>query len=95
MNMSRKDIALNRILSVALMDLGFVTHAVHANARMVYLNSQQENSSLMVQGPPNAGVYPPGPGWIYVIVNGVPSEGVLVMVGDSTSPPVNAAALAK
>lgn len=84
-------------VKVALMDLGFVTHAVHANARMVYLANELDPSGgvLKVTGPPSAGVYPPGPGWLYVVVDGVPSEGMRLMVGDGKGPEVDEGALKK
>ncbi|CAA7271472.1 unnamed protein product [Cyclocybe aegerita] len=78
---------------VVLMDLGYVTHAVHANSRMVYLKFSSGAGVLSAQGPPNGNVYPPGPGWLYLVVNGVPSEGMKVMVGDGRGPPVDEAAL--
>jgi hypothetical protein len=87
---------------VALMDLGFVTHAVHASSRLVWLKAtvQTESTSdrvwqLEVSSPPHGGVYPPGPGWLYVTVNDVPSKGVRIMVGDGGDPPFDADALQK
>ncbi|TDL27423.1 galactose oxidase [Rickenella mellea] len=82
-------------VKVALMDLGYVTHAVHANSRLVYLQSTYNmgKETLSVTGPPDGDVYPPGPGWLYVVVDGVPSEGQLIMVGDGKSPPVDEAAM--
>jgi hypothetical protein len=68
---------------------------VHANLRLVYLVSSLDADTLVVTGPPNANIYPPGPGWIFVIVDGVPSEGVMVMVGDGSDPPVDEAAWKK
>ncbi|KAG0705082.1 putative copper radical oxidase, partial [Suillus ampliporus] len=78
-------------IKVALMDLGFITHAVHANSRLVYLSSSLFNDghSLQITGPPRPAVYPPGPGWIYVVVDGVPSVGFQVMVGNGDGPPVD------
>jgi len=65
------------------MDLGFVTHGVHANSRLVYLvNSIIDDDVITVVGPPNGEIYPPGPGWVYVVVDGIPSVGVKVMVGN-------------
>ncbi len=76
--------------SVSIMDLGYVTHAVHANSRLVYLvTSTLENGILTARGPPNGNIYPPGPGWLYIIVNGVPSEGKKVMIGSGNGPPVD------
>ncbi|KAF8212550.1 hypothetical protein K438DRAFT_1958268 [Mycena galopus ATCC 62051] len=60
-------------VKVTIMDLGCVTHAVHANSRMVYLVATLTGTSLTITGPPNGNVYPPGPGWLGVVVNGVPS----------------------
>ena len=83
---------------VALMDLGYVTHAVHANARTVYLVcdfNADDTGTLKVTGPPSADVYPPGPGWLFVVVDGVPSEGVRVMVGDGKGPEVDEGAMKK
>lgn len=77
------------------MDFGFSTHAVHANSRLVYLETtvSQDSTSIAVTAPPNEDVYPPGPGWIFVVVNGVPSTAVMVMVGDGRDPPVDEAAI--
>lgn len=82
---------------VALMDLGYVTHAVHANSRLVYLTSSisSDGSSISVTAPPNGQVYPPGPGWLFVVIDGVPSEGIKIMVGDGASPPVDEGAWQK
>ena len=78
------------------MDLGYVTHGTHANSRMVYLETLQRlDNLLIVTGPPNVNIYPPGPGWLYVVFDDVPSEGVKVMVGDGRGPPVNKDAIAK
>jgi len=78
------------------MDLGFVTHGVHANSRLVYLvNSVIADDRITVAGPPNGEIYPPGPGWVYVVVDGVPSIGVKVMVGSGEGPPVDEAAISR
>ena len=78
------------------MDLGYVTHAVHANSRLVYLTtSPGENGCLVITGPPNGNVYPPGPGWLYLVVGGVPSKGVKVMEVNGQGPPVDEAASRK
>lgn len=83
--------------TVALMDLGYVTHAVHANSRLVYLTSSvsSDQQTLTITAPPNGNIYPPGPGFIYVVVDGVPSVGVKVLVGDGKGPVVDAAAQQK
>ena len=77
------------------MDFGYVTHAVHANSRLVYLVSSVSNGEVTVTGPPDGNIYPPGPGWLMVVADGVPSEAVKVMIGDGRSPEVNKAALQK
>jgi len=84
-------VGTGQAIEVALMDLGFVTHGVHANSRLVHLvaSPQNDGKTLTVTGPPNAKVYPPGPGFIYVLVDGVPSAGVQIMVGDGTGPEVD------
>lgn len=84
-------------VAVSLMDLGFVTHAVHANSRLVHLVAKHEGDghTLIIEGPPNSGVYPPGPGWLYVVVGGVSSKGVKIMVGDGQGPPVDHGAIKK
>jgi Domain of unknown function (DUF1929) len=72
------------------MDLGFVTHGVHANSRLVYLCvSVSSDDELTITGPPDGNVYPPGPGWIYVVVDDIPSAGVKVLVGSGENPPVD------
>ncbi|KAF8969726.1 copper radical oxidase [Flammula alnicola] len=81
-------------VQVALMDLGYVTHAVHANSRLVYLKvTSSQKDELTVRGPPNGNVYPPGPGWLYLVVNGVASEGKKVMIGSGKGPTVDEAAI--
>ncbi|KAF9077132.1 copper radical oxidase [Rhodocollybia butyracea] len=79
---------------VVLMDHGFVTHAVHSNSRMVYLDCLNiSGDTITIKGPPDGGVYPPGPGFLYIVEDGVPCEGVRIMVGDGKGPQVNQAAL--
>jgi hypothetical protein len=40
-------------------------------------------------------VYPPGPAWVYVLFNGVPSKAQKVMIGNGGDPPLNQAATDK
>lgn len=80
------------------MDLGYVTHAVHANSRLVYLAASfltTDNESLTITAPPNGNIYPPGPAWLYLVVDSVPSTGVKVLIGDGKGPVVDDAALEK
>ncbi|KAG9109346.1 hypothetical protein FRC07_008328, partial [Ceratobasidium sp. 392] len=68
-----------KAVKVSLMDLGFVTHNVHMNSRLVELESVLQGRTLTIRTPPSALVYPPGPGWIYVLADGVPSTGKKLM----------------
>lgn len=73
-----------------------MTHSVHMNTRLVGLVSSTlspDGRTLTIVGPPSPQIYPPGPGWLYVLVNGIPSEGRKIMVGDGASPPVDQAAI--
>ena len=81
---------------MVLIDLGYVTHSVHANSRLVYLKIvSRQDGTLTVEGPPNSGVYPPGPGWLFVVVGGVPSKGMRIMIGDGLDPPFDQGAFDK
>ena len=71
------------------MDLGFVTHSIHMNSRLVYLDfdvSPDSPNRLTVRSPPSNGIYPPGPGWLFLIVGDIWSVARQVMVGDGSSP---------
>ena len=71
------------------MDLGFSTHAFHSSARLVFMDAKlSANKKLLtVTAPPNRNIFPPGPGWIFVTIDNVSSEGQLVMVGSGAPPP--------
>ncbi|CAE6465995.1 unnamed protein product [Rhizoctonia solani] len=71
-------------ITVSLMDLGFVTHSVHMNSRLVELESKlaSDGRTLTVFSPTSGTVYPPGPAWIYVLADGVPSIGKKLLVGN-------------
>ncbi|KAF8907403.1 glyoxal oxidase precursor [Mucidula mucida] len=77
-------------IQVALMDLGFSSHAFHSSSRLVFMTASlsEDRTTLTVLSPPNNRVYPPGPGFIFVTVDDVTSTGVQVMVGSGASPPV-------
>ncbi|KAF7793157.1 hypothetical protein EIP86_004266 [Pleurotus ostreatoroseus] len=49
--------------------------------------------TLTIGAPSDGNIYPPGPGWLYIVVNGIPSTGIKVMIGDGKAPPSNEAAL--
>ena len=72
-----------------LMDFGFSTHSIHQDLRAVELEASALSRDVLVNSPPNAPVYPPGPAWIFVLVNGVPSVGKQIMVGSGAGPPVD------
>ena len=80
------------------MDLGFQTHGVHMEQRLVELAStlSADQKTLTVSTPPNAQIYPPGPAYLYVVTNaGVPSFGHKLIIGTGASPPVDQGAIAK
>jgi hypothetical protein len=83
---------------VALMDLGFATHGVHMDQRLVYLKSSlsADKKFLTIMAPPSGAIYPPGPAYLYVVTNtGAPSFGHKTIVGTGASPPVDEGAIAK
>ncbi|KAF9004572.1 copper radical oxidase [Cyathus striatus] len=67
---------------------GFTTHAMNMGQRLMQLNNTytvQSNGSIVLhvaQLPPNPNLYQPGPAFLYVVVNGVPSNGTYVIVGN-------------
>lgn len=74
--------------SVVIIRTGFSTHAMNMGQRFVQLNStytayrQNNTATLHVsQLPPNPAILAPGPAYIFVVVNGVPSIGLPIMVG--------------
>ncbi|KDR70229.1 hypothetical protein GALMADRAFT_230209 [Galerina marginata CBS 339.88] len=66
---------------------GFTTHAMNMGQRLLQLNNTytvNSNGSItlhVAQMPPNANLFQPGPGLMFVVVNGVPSNGTYVIVG--------------
>jgi Domain of unknown function (DUF1929) len=81
------------------MDLGFVTHSLHMNGRLVHLDFTSDGGdgtsplTLRVQAPPNSSVYPPGPAWVYIVVGDRWTIASQVMVGDGSNPPEDPGAL--
>ncbi|KAH9942381.1 DUF1929-domain-containing protein [Epithele typhae] len=73
---------------VVVIRTGFSTHGMNMGQRMIELDStytgQPDGSATLhvSQMPPNAAAYPPGPALLFVVVNGVPSVGVQVMIGN-------------
>ncbi|KAF7433618.1 hypothetical protein PC9H_005579 [Pleurotus ostreatus] len=81
---------------VNIIDLGFATHGVHMDQRLVQLQAtlSPDRRSLRVTAPANGRIYPPGPAFVYVVTNeGVPSFGHKTIIGTGASPPVNQAAI--
>jgi len=80
----------NILRPVALMDLGYSSHAFHSSMRLVFMEAHlsPDRKSLTVLSPPNNRVYPPGPAYVFLTVDGVTSTGVHVMVGSGATPPV-------
>ncbi|KAH7105130.1 glyoxal oxidase N-terminus-domain-containing protein [Auriculariales sp. MPI-PUGE-AT-0066] len=80
-------------LKAAVMDLGFSTHAVHMDMRHVWLSASMLNAThITVTMPPNYTIYPPGPGWIVILADGVPSVAQKLLLGTGAGPQVNQAA---
>ncbi|KAJ7211267.1 glyoxal oxidase N-terminus-domain-containing protein [Mycena pura] len=77
-------------LKVALMDLGFSSHAFHSSQRLVFMDAvlSKDKRSLTITSPPNNRVYPPGPAYIFVTAGETTSVGAQVMVGSGANPPV-------
>ena len=69
------------------MDLGYSTHATHMSSRLVYLTTKLTGTTLTITAPPNGKIYPPGPGWLYLVIGGVPSTGSRIMIGTGGAPP--------
>ncbi|KAJ7902655.1 glyoxal oxidase precursor [Mycena olivaceomarginata] len=83
-------VAAFSVVKVALMDLGYSSHAFHSSSRLVWLEAKlsSDRKTLEISSPPNNRVYPPGPGYIYLTVGDTTSVGTHVMVGSGASPPV-------
>ncbi|KAJ7758521.1 glyoxal oxidase [Mycena maculata] len=88
--------------TVVLLRPGWTTHAMNMGQRYLQLNNTytvNNDSSItlhVAQAPPNPNIFQPGPAFVYVVVNGVPSNGTSVLVGSGnieTQPTNSAAAL--
>ena len=74
-----------KAVKVALYHGGYVTHSVHMNHRMVFLDTAgfaagATAQTVTVTMPPNKNVAQPGPYVVYVTVDGVPGIGQFVSV---------------
>jgi hypothetical protein len=80
---------------------GWTTHAMNMGQRMLELNNTytvQSDGSIayhVSQPPPNANLFQPGPAYVWVTINGVPSNGTYTVVGtgDMGAQPVSTAAV--
>ncbi|EFP84046.1 uncharacterized protein PGTG_09759 [Puccinia graminis f. sp. tritici CRL 75-36-700-3] len=72
---------------VSIVRTGYSTHAMNMGQRFLQLNStytHNDDGSGMLhvsQMPPCVACFPPGPAMMFVVVDGVPSNGVMVMIG--------------
>lgn len=72
---------------VSVVRVGYSTHAMNMGQRYLQLNNTYTSNSdgsatlHVSQMPPCVACFPPGPAFLFVVVNGVPSNGVMVMVG--------------
>ncbi|GAA5992270.1 hypothetical protein JCM11641_002728 [Rhodosporidiobolus odoratus] len=90
-HLAKSDFANEKALDntkVVVIRPGFSTHAMNMGQRYVQLNSTYDYSSSdstatlhVSQVPPNAAILPPGPALLFVVVDGVPSNGTWIMVG--------------
>lgn len=72
-------------VSVSLYHGGFVTHSLHMNHRMIFLDNTGFKAGVTAQTitvtmPPNRNVAPPGPYVVYVTADGTPGVGQFVSV---------------
>lgn len=79
---------------VNLIEIGYKTHGLAFDQRLVQLVSSVSGNTLTVTGPPSAKIFPPGRAHIFVLAAGVPSVGQAVIVGDGSDPPFSKSAYA-
>jgi hypothetical protein len=80
-------------VTCVIMDLGYSTHGVHMDHRLVELKATMKGTNkLVITGPLTLGTYPPGYAWLYILADGVPSKGQRVMIGEGASPTSSQAA---
>jgi hypothetical protein len=67
---------------------GFSTHAMNMGQKALRLNttySVSDSGTVTIhcsQVPPNANLFQPGPAFLYVVIDGIPSNGSMVIVGN-------------
>ncbi|KAI8144824.1 glyoxal oxidase N-terminus-domain-containing protein [Fennellomyces sp. T-0311] len=69
-------------IKVGLLRQGFSTHSMHMSQRYVVLRHSvsKDFQSITIEAPPNANIFPPGSGYLFVLCDGVPSKGTEVFV---------------
>ncbi|KAF8273402.1 glyoxal oxidase [Lactarius quietus] len=76
--------------SVWLIRQGFSTHAMNMGQRIMQLNNTytvDSNGTIILhtaQLPPNANLFQPGPAFLFVTINGIPSNGTYVIIGSGS-----------
>ncbi|KAF8530384.1 glyoxal oxidase [Hysterangium stoloniferum] len=81
------DVSNLKNTKVVVIRQGFTTHAMSMGQRLVELdlsyagNADGSGTLYVSQLPPNPAIIAPGPAFIFVVVNGIPSVGVQVMCG--------------
>ncbi|KAJ3930567.1 MAG: glyoxal oxidase N-terminus-domain-containing protein [Lentinula lateritia] len=96
---SANDAAANT--TVVVVRPGWTTHALNMGQRFLQLNTTytvNSNGTIVMhtsQMPPNANIFQPGPAMVFVVVNGIPSNGTFVIVGTGNieTQPTSSAAL--
>jgi len=74
--------------TIWLIRQGFSTHAMNMGQRIMQLNNTytvQSDRTITLhtaQLPPNANLFQPGPAFVFVTINGIPSKGTYVIVGN-------------
>lgn len=86
-DLGKQSSALSKSI-VSVVRTGYSTHAMNMGQRYLQLNStytlNDDGSGVLhvSQMPPCVACFPPGPAMMFVVVDGVPSIGVMVMVGN-------------
>ncbi|KAI0301551.1 glyoxal oxidase [Multifurca ochricompacta] len=74
--------------TIWLIRQGFTTHAMNMGQRIMQLNNTytvQSDGTIILhtaQLPPNPNLFQPGPAFLFVTINGIPSHGTNVVVGN-------------
>jgi hypothetical protein len=74
--------------TIWLIRQGFTTHAMNMGQRIMQLNNTftvQNNGTITLhtaQLPPSPALFQPGPAFLFVTINGIPSNGSFVIVGN-------------